>query len=146
MKKTLSLALVMIMAITGVFAKENQTATNKTVKGKNVSITYSQPSSHENGKVAFGSTVLTLTKDCLIGGNKRSLKAGTYDVKINAAGGEWVFMLSKPGSANEVVLSTWALVKHTATSTATLDITSNSDGLLMEVDNISVQLPITFAN
>ena len=144
MKKTLSLALVMIMAITGVFAKENQTA--KTVKGKNVSITYSQPSSHDNGKVVFGSTVLTLTKDCLIGGNKRSLKAGTYDVKINAAGGEWVFMMSKPGNANDVVLSTWALVKHTTTTAATLDVTSNSEGLLMEVDNISVQLPITFAN
>lgn len=145
MKKTLSLALVMIMAITGVFAKGNESATANTVKGKNVSITYSQPSSHDNGKVAFGATSLTLTKDCLIGGNKRSLKAGSYDVKINAAGGEWVFMLSKAGT-NDVVVSTWALVKHTTTSSATLNVTSNSDGLLMEIDNTSVQLPITFAN
>ncbi|MCW3122095.1 MAG: hypothetical protein JWQ38_1587 [Flavipsychrobacter sp.] len=149
MKKTLSLALVMIMAVSGVFAKENQnSADSKTVKGKNISVTYTQPTTTD-GKVVFGTTELTVTKDCLIGGNKQKLKAGTYSVTTKASGGEWTFVVTKPSknnTAGEVVLGTWALAKHATTSVPSLTMTPNNDGVLMEINDWSVQLPVQFAN
>ncbi len=175
MKQTISLAIIMMLAISGVFAKDNQTASKRaTAKGDNVSVSYGQPS--KNGKTIFGypdenatipygslwctgegqAAEITFTKDCKIGGNKQSLKAGTYSLFTKPAHGEWIFMfntqLKQNGTSeyakyrNKDVVNTWALVKHLETPVEKFTITPKADGILMEWDQTSVLIPVEYTN
>jgi len=174
MKQTISLAIIMMLAISGVFAKDNQQAAkHATVKNDNISVNYGQPS--RNGKVIFGTpsenalipygtiwstgegkaTEVTFKQDCKVGGNKLALKAGTYTLFTKPAKGEWVFMfntqLNQNGTAdleknkNKTVLQTWGLSKRLETPVEKLTITPSADGLLFEWDHASVLLPVEFA-
>ena len=175
MKQTISLAIAMMVAISGVFAKDNTNASKRTtVKGDNVSVTYGPAA--KNGRTIFGmptdnpvipygtmwgtgdgqAAQITFTKTCLIGGNKKEVKAGTYTLLTRPAQGEWVFQfstqLNQNGSADyekykkTVFLSTWGLTKHLEKPVENLTITAQKDGLLLEWDQTSVLLPVTAAN
>lgn len=173
MKQTISLAIVMMLAISGVFAKDNlQASKHATVKSDKVSVTYGQPSKNgkvvfgfpnENPMIAYGSlwgtgdglvTEVTLKQDCKVGGNKVPLKAGTYSLYTKPAPGEWIFLFStqlkQNGTASfdmkKVVTSTWGLKKPLETAVEKFTITPKADGLLMEWDKTSVLLPMEFVN
>ena len=161
----------MMLAISGVFAKDNKAGANKpvTAKGTNISVTYEQPS--KNGRVIFGkpednpvmaygkvwdvpAAQITFTKDCLVGGNKRQLKAGTYSVFIRPAQGEWIFIFnSQPKLTNaadleknkdKTILQTWGLTKKLDNVVEAFTITPQKDGLLVEWDQSSVLFPVEF--
>ncbi len=171
MKNSISLALVMIMAFGG-FAKEKNAATAKhtTVTATNISVSYSQPSL--NGRTAFGfennviaqyghtwavgnndAATVTITKDCLIGGNGIHLKAGTYSLFVKPAVGEWIFHFAPSNihtaaafdkNASSTLARSWGLVKPAAGTVDKLTITPQDGGLQIEWDNTSVLLPIKF--
>lgn len=175
MKQTISLAIALMLAFSGVFAKTNETATKQaTAKSDNISVTYGQPT--KNGRVIFGNptdnavipygtvwctgegmaTEVTFKKDCKVGGNRMALKAGTYTLFTKPAHGEWIFIfnsqLKQHGSADyeknktKNVVETWALNKKLESAVEKFTITPKTDGLLMEWDNVSVMLPVEFSN
>ncbi len=176
MKQTISLAIIMMLAISGVFAKnkEARVSPHTTVNGTNVSVTYGQPS--KKGRVIFGAkdlnplvpygdvwrtgadeaTQVTFTKDVYIGGNAQKLAAGTYTLFTKPAPREWVFIFNSKlkqwgafdyeQNKSKDVLTTSGVVKHLDHSVETFTITPQADGLLLEWDQVSVLLPVKFSD
>jgi DUF2911 family protein len=173
MKHTLSLALVMMLAISSVFAKDKERVSkHTTIKNGNISVTYGQPS--KKGRLIFGTaqekalepngevwragadeaTEITISKDCQFVG--RPLKAGTYTLFVKLNKSEWEIILNSQlgqwGSfgyekvKDKNVLDAAVAVKHLDNVVETFTITIQKDGLLMEWDQTSAFIPITFNN
>jgi len=117
MKYSLSLAFIIMFAVTGAFAKDGKNASGKTaasiatVKADNYKIAYGQSS--KNGRVIFGDkqshavvtygevwrpgtesqpVEITVAKDCLFAGHQ--LKAGAYTMLIIPHSSEWMIILN----------------------------------------------------
>ncbi len=174
MKRIIISVLAVVFTLTGAFAKDKSSAKVVTASGSNISISYGQSSrngkqifgtSGENAVIPYGTTwtmgegksaQLTLKKDCLIGGNKRSLKAGTYSLFAKPAKGEWVVIFnSKPNltsiadlnkNADKTVISTWGRTTPLSTPVDKLTMSIQDGGLQIEWDNTSVLIPIEFVN
>jgi hypothetical protein len=173
MKQTISLAIVMMLTIGAVFAKDKQRISpHTTIKNGNISITYGQPS--KKGRVIFGNaqakalvpygevwragadeaTEITFSKDCIIEG--RPLKAGTYTLFVRPGANEWQIILnSKLGQwgsfgyekvKDQNVLVFPIAAKHVDNVVETFTITINNDGVLMEWDKVSALIPVEFKN
>ena len=171
MKQTISLAIVMMLAISSVFAKDKERVSkHETIKGANISITYGRPS--KKGRVIFGSeqekplepygkvwrtgadeaTEITLAKDCLI--MNIPVKAGTYTLFTIPEPAEWPLILNKKLGQwgafdyekykDQNVFQSAGTVKHLDKPVETLTFTIQKDGLLMEWDKVSVFYPIKF--
>lgn len=171
MKHTISLALVMMLAISSVFAKDKERASkHTTTKNGNISVTYGQPS--KKGRVIFGTaqegalvpygeiwragadeaTEITFKEPCVFGGY--SVKAGTYTLFIKPTKMEWTIILNGQlgqwGSfgyekvKDKNVLQTNVAAKHLDKPVETFTISVKNDGLLMEWDQTSAFVPVTF--
>ncbi len=168
MKQTISLAIIMMLAIGGASAKENKNQAGKptTVKGTNYTVTYEQLS--KNGRVIFGKpeenpvlpygkfiddpTKLTLTKNVFFGSGLQLLKAGTYSLFFRPVQGEWLIMVSpnpeitaanaNPNDKANVVMNTNARVAHLDNAVENYTMKAEKDGLLVQWDKVSVLIPI----
>jgi Protein of unknown function (DUF2911) len=172
MKQTISLAIIMMLAISSVFAKDKtRVSPHETVKNANMNITYGRPS--VKGRVIFGTTAenalepsgeiwrtgadeateITFNKDCVISGS-HVVKAGTYTLFTQLSKSEWVVILnSKLGQwgafgydkvKDKNVMQTALPVKHLDNIVETFTITPKKDGFLMEWEHASVFVPIQF--
>ena len=113
MKKLLSVTLLSLLCVTTTFAQQNlgnqkRTYPHTTVTGKNLKITYGQPTA--NGRELFGSdipfkkvwapgadeaTQVTFKKDFIVNG-RTEVKAGTYSLFVIPANkAEWQFVLNR---------------------------------------------------
>ncbi|MCW3122096.1 MAG: hypothetical protein JWQ38_1588 [Flavipsychrobacter sp.] len=173
MKQALSVALVLLMTIGSVCAKDkSRVSPHTTVKGANVSITYGQPS--KRGRLIFGeksagalqpygevwragadeATEVTVIKDCMFAGNK--LKAGTYTMFIIPDKVEWIVILNsklKQWGAFEYenikssnVLDAAIAAKHIDKVVETFTITVQNDGFKMEWDQTSAFVSVKPVN
>lgn len=164
MKQTLSLAILLIFAVSNVFAKDRASA-HTTVKDANMSITYGQPS--KKGRQIFGglvpyeqvwrtgadeATEITFNKDCTINGHV--VKAGTYTLFTIPRGKEWSIILNKKLGQwgafgydkvkDQDVLNVTVAPNHMNKTVETFTITPKADGLLLEWENTMVMIPIVF--
>jgi Protein of unknown function (DUF2911) len=167
MKQTLSFALIMLFAVSSVFAKgpEERASKHTTVKDANMSITYGQPS--KKGRQIFGALVpydqvwrtgadeateITFNKDCTI--NDHLVKAGTYTLFTIPRSSEWTLILNtelkqwgafgydKIKSKN--VLEVTIAANHANKVVETFTMTPKPEGVLLEWDNTIVLIPIKF--
>ncbi len=164
MKQITVLAFVLLLAVTGTFAKDKERASkHSTVKSNLVSITYGQPSM--KGREIFGALVpfgevwrtgadeateITLAKDCMFAG--RQCKKGTYSMFTIPNKGEWTIILNselkqwgsfdydkiKGKNVLEVKVQVVALPKPVETFT----IETNDNGIDMKWDKTSVPVSI----
>ena len=158
MKQISTLALMMLFAFTGAFAKD-RVSKHSTVKGDIVSVTYGQPS--KNGREIFGglvpfgqvwrtgadeATEITFTKGCMFAG--RQVNPGTYTLFTIPGKDEWTIILNSElgqwGSfkydevKNKNVLNGTVAVGHLDKSVETFTIEVVKDGILMSWDKTSV--------
>jgi hypothetical protein len=167
MKQTISLAIITMLAIGGVSAKDNnQAGKSTTVKGADYTVTYEQLS--KNGRVIFGKpeenpvlpygkfiddpTKITLKKDVFFGSGLQPLKAGTYSLLFRPVQGEWLIMVTRdlqttaananPNDKATVALNTNARVVHLDNAIENYTMKPEKDGLLVEWDKVSVLIPI----
>jgi hypothetical protein len=104
MKHIFSLAFLMVLAISGTFAKDRASA-HTTVKGDFISVTYGQP--NMKGREIFGglvpygqvwrtgadeATEITITKGCMFGG--KQVSPGTYTLFTIPEKGQWTIILN----------------------------------------------------
>ena len=169
MKQTISLALVMLLAIGGAFAKDKERASkHTTVKGNDISITYGQP--NKKGRLIFGdktesalvpygevwrlgadeATEITLSRDCLFADHQ--LKAGTYTMFVIPNRSEWTVILNselkqwgafgydKIKDKNVLTASVAATQQDKPVETFTISI--KQGGFKMEWDKVSVFVPV----
>ncbi len=164
MKQTLTLALIMLMAVSGAFAKDKRS----TAKGANITVTYGQPS--KKGRLIFGEkkdgavvpygevwsagtdegTEITIDKASLFA--NRQLSAGTYTMYVVPAKAEWLIILNKNlkqvGAANytkikgDNIIESAVSVGATTSPVETFTITVKTDGFQMEWENTSVWIPV----
>ena len=164
MKKTLSIVLVLMLALSS-FAKDNGGANkHTTITNGNVTVNYG--SAAKSGRAIFASkmnetavvgygkvwrpgddrgTEITFAKDCMFAGHP--LKAGTYTLLIKHLGLEWMLILNnqlgQKGTFNyDKVKGNDALVaaigaKKTDKVVENFTITLTDEGMLMEWDNMS---------
>lgn len=168
MKQTITLAILMLLTFTSVFAKD-RTSKHTTVKNDWMSVTYGQPMKKgrvifsETGLVPFGqiwrtgadeATEVTLTKDCMFAGHQ--LKAGTYTLITKPGKAEWTVILnSKLGQwgaydyekniATNVIEGT-AAVKQLDKVVETFTITLEKDAIVLSWDQTSVIIPVKSFN
>ncbi len=169
MKHTLSLVLIMLLALPGVFAKDKERASkHTTVKGPNISVTYGQPS--VKGRVIFGekkdgalqpygeiwragadeATEITIDKASLFAG--RQLNAGTYTMFVIPGKTEWTIILNRElkqwGAFNydkikdKDIIQSKVPVTTTDKVTETFTITVKENGFLMEWEHVSAFVPV----
>lgn len=164
MKQLASLVFVLLFAISGASAKD-RVSPHTTTKGKNISITYGQPS--VKGRVIFGglepwgkvwrtgadeATEITFTKDCTFAGKK--VKAGTYTLFTTPGQNSWGIILnSKLGqwgaydydkNKDADVVNTSVMPKFTQEQTEKLTFTITDDGVKMAWANVEVMIPVQF--
>jgi Protein of unknown function (DUF2911) len=169
MKRPLSFALMMLLAISSVFAQnKNRVSPHTTVNGNNFSITYGQPS--VKGRVIFGTkeqhalqpygevwragadeaTEISIKKDCLFEGRK--LAAGTYSLFVIPGKFEWTVILNSElkqwGSFNyekikdhDVIVAAVA-AKRSDKIVETFTITPQGNGFKMEWEHMSASVDI----
>ncbi len=168
MKQIISLAFIMLLTITGSFAKD-RVSKHTTVKNDLMKVTYGQPSKKgrvifsKDGLAPFGqvwrtgadeATEITVNKDCMFAGV--ALKAGTYTLFTVPYHGEWKIILnSKLGQwgsfeyenvKNLDVLESTSLVKLLDQPVETFTITLQKDGFLMAWDQTSVFVTVKPTN
>ena len=165
MKKISLLAILMLLAVTTIFAQQNignlkRTAPHTTVASNNIKITYGQPS--KNGKELFGNalpykkvwapgadepTLVTFKKDFIVNG-RSEIKAGTYSLYvIPDCKGEWTFVLNAMLHQNinddyskiqdKQVVASCVATKQLDHVVEQLTFTPKEDGFLVEWDQTS---------
>jgi hypothetical protein len=160
MKKTISFALLLMLAFTSAFAKDHMTV-------RNGSVTVSYGQSAKNGKQIFAAkpndgalipfgkywrpgddkgTEITFDKDCMFAGFP--VKAGTYTLLLQSLNrGEWMVALNsklgQKGTFNydkvkaDNVLRSYIGAKQMDKVVENFTITLQEDGLLMQWDDMS---------
>jgi DUF2911 family protein len=163
MKQTISIALVLMLALTS-FGKDSGANKHTTITNGNVSVNYGQAAKsgraifatkmNEPAVVGYGKvwrpgddhgTEITFTKDCLFAGHP--VKAGTYTLLIKHLNTEWMLILNsqlgQKGTfnydkvkSNDAVLAAIG-AKKTDKVVENFTITLTDGGMLMEWDNMS---------
>jgi len=168
MKNILSITFIMLFAIGTAVAKDKPVSKHTTVEGKNVTITYGQPSKRgrlifgdakDNALVPYGevwragadaATEVTVAKDCLFAG--RQLSKGTYTMFVIPNRLEWTIILNKELKQwgafgydkikDKNVIEAAVPAKQSAKSVETFTITVNDEGFVMEWDKVKVSVPV----
>lgn len=171
MKKLLSLALLMLLGATTMFAQNSKKGNYKgsggtpheVVKGNNMTISYGRP--YKKGRDIFGglepygevwrlgadeATEITFDKDCTFGG--KAIKAGTYTMFAKLAKTEWTIILNSElkqwGSfkyeqiKGKDVAQVTVPVKQLNDAVEQLTISIKDNGLQIEWDKTSVLVPV----
>ncbi len=157
MKRITSLALVMLMAFGGAYAKD-RTSKHTMVKNDLITVSYGKVTKKDAvtipASVAWRTgvdepTLITLTKGCMFGG--RQVSPGTYSLITVANSGQWEILLNTDLSngtfdyqaiKDKTVLQTTAPVQHTATSVDGFSIDLDNDGIVITWDNNKVAFPV----
>lgn len=167
MKQIISLAIIMLMSFSSVFAKDKERASkHTTVKNNLVSVTYGQPM--KKGRVIFGegglvpydqiwrtgadeATEITFAKNCKFG--DLQVKAGTYTLFTKPYKGEWLIILNKKlgqwgaydyeKNKDQNVGQTSALIETLKAPVETFTIATEKDGVRFSWDMTSVKVPVT---
>ncbi len=173
MKKLLSLALILMVSATSIFAQTGNAAKgnykgsggtpHEVVKGKNVTISYGRP--YKKGRDIFGgleaygkvwrtgadeATEITFDKDVLFGDKK--VAAGTYTLFTIPGKDKWTVILNKElkqwgaykyNDKNDVARVT-APVQVRESVVEQFTIVINNDQLILLWDLTSVAIPMKF--
>ncbi len=157
MKQITSVALIMLVAASSVFAKD-RASKHTTVKNDVVSVTYGKPLQKDGVSIPNGRawrsgadepTLVTLTKGCMFGG--RQVSPGTYSLITVPNNNKWEILLNTDlsnGTLNydaikdKTVLMTTAEVDHNSPSVDVYTIDVNNDGIVISWDKNSVSIPV----
>ena len=167
-KSIAALILLMITEQPGSFAQQPLPSPKATAEGKNVKVTYGQPSKRDRvifgGLVPYGevwrtganeATEITFSKDVII--DKKEIKAGTYTLFTIPNKDKWAIILNsqlKQWGAfgyekikNDDVLKTDVPVKKiNQQEKLTYSFKDNATGTILTIawDDVAVDLPIAF--
>jgi len=164
MKNCFLLFVLLMVSVLPAFSQEQLLSPKKTVKGKNVEVSYGQPS--KRNRVVFGelvpygevwraganeATEITFEKDATFAG--KPVKAGTYTLFVIPKEKEWDIILNsvlKQWGAYEydkikgknVLMSTVPVVKNNDV-VEKLTYTVKDDALVIEWDQTAVSIPVS---
>jgi hypothetical protein len=163
--KKISISLLLLLSVVLLGYGQNASSPRVTAEGKNVNVTYGQPS--KRGRVIFGellpygevwrtganeATEITFNKDGTFGG--KPVKKGTYTLFTIPAAKEWTIILNsqlKQFGAFEYekhkdknVLEVQVPARKAQGIVEKLTIKPTDTALLIEWDNTSVSVPMKF--